>query len=69
MSTKKNIEAIYPLSPMQEGMLFHTLYEPQSALYFEQLSFLLQGTLDIALWQQAWQHVIDRHPALRTAYV
>jgi len=65
----KNIEAIYPLSPMQEGMLFHTLYAPASGVYFEQLSCALAGALDLALFQQAWQHIIDRHPALRTLFV
>ena len=38
--------AIYPLTPMQQGMLFHTLSEPASALYFEQLTCTLTGELD-----------------------
>ena len=33
----RQIEAIYPLSPMQQGMLFHTIYEPQSGVYLQQL--------------------------------
>ena len=39
--TKKDIESIYPLSPTQEGMLFHTLYNPESNTYFDQ--FILLG--------------------------
>ena len=65
----KNIEAIYPLSPMQEGMLFHTLYAPASGVYFEQLNCTLAGALDLAVFQQAWQHIVDRYAALRTLFV
>ena len=64
-----NIEDIYPLSPMQQGMLFHTLYAPRSGLYIEQLSCALQGDLDVLALQQAWQRVLDRHPVLRTLFV
>jgi len=68
MSTN-TIEAIYPLSPMQEGMLFHTLYAPASGVYFEQLTCTLVGALDLALFEQAWQQIIDRHAILRTLFV
>jgi hypothetical protein len=62
----KNVEAIYPLSPMQQGMLFHTLYAPNSGMYFEQLVCTLRGTLDVQAFQTAWQRVVERHPVLRT---
>ncbi|MBN2391913.1 MAG: AMP-binding protein, partial [Anaerolineae bacterium] len=65
----KNIEAIYPLSPMQEGMLFHTLYAPTSGVYFEQLSCTLVGALDLVAFKQAWQQIVDRHAVLRTLFV
>lgn len=65
----KNVEDIYPLSPLQQGMLFHTLYAPRSALYMEQKVCTLVGSLDVSAFQRAWQHVIDRHPALRTAFL
>jgi amino acid adenylation domain-containing protein len=68
MNTPDNIEAIYPLSPMQQGMLFHSLYTPESGVYFEQLCFTLHGDLDVAAFERAWQHLIDRHPALRTVF-
>jgi len=66
---QKNIEAIYPLSPMQQGMLFHTLYAPDSGVYFEQTICTLTGDLDVNAFQEAWQRVVDRHPALRTLFV
>jgi len=65
----KNIETAYPLSPMQQGMLFHTLYAPESGTYFQQLSCTLKGDLNVVAFQQAWQQVVDRHPIWRTAFV
>jgi hypothetical protein len=63
---KEQIEDIYPLSPMQQGMLFHTLYSPESGLYFEQITCVLRGPLDVPAFERAWQQAVDRHPALRT---
>lgn len=68
-SDKRNIESIYPLSPMQQGMLFHSLYAPESGVYFEQFSCVLHGNLNIRAFEQAWQQVVNRHAALRTSFV
>ncbi|MBE2202015.1 MAG: amino acid adenylation domain-containing protein, partial [Anaerolinea sp.] len=68
MSRKKNIENIYPLSPMQQGMVFHNLYAPDSAAYFIQIACTLRGELNIPAFKQAWQTVMERHPILRTAF-
>lgn len=67
--SKKNIEAIYPLSAPQQGMLFETLYAPESGIHVEQLTGVVQGKLDIFAYEQAWQRVIDRHPILRTCFI
>ncbi|KYC42720.1 non-ribosomal peptide synthetase [Scytonema hofmannii PCC 7110] len=64
----KNIEDLYELSPMQQGMLFHTLYAPESELYFEQLICTLSGKLNFPAFQQAWQWVVVRHPVLRSSF-
>ncbi|CAG0936132.1 partial microcystin synthetase protein McyA, partial [Thermoflexales bacterium] len=63
------IEAIYPLSPMQTGMLFHTLYAPESGVYVGQLRCVLAGDLNVSAFKQACQTVISRHPVLRTVFV
>ncbi len=62
------VEDLYPLAPLQQGMLFEGLFAPDSELYFEQLIAELAGPLDAGAFVRAWQAVIDRHPALRTAF-
>src|ERR1051326_919600 len=64
----EKIESIYELSPMQQGMLFHSLRSPQAGIYVEQLSCILRGPLDIAGFRQAWQRVVNRHAVLRTSF-
>jgi amino acid adenylation domain-containing protein len=63
-----NIEDIYPLSPMQQGILFHTLYAARPETYVVQIEWTLRGALDVEAWKRAWQEVFERHPALRTAF-
>ncbi|VEP16804.1 conserved hypothetical protein [Hyella patelloides LEGE 07179] len=64
----KNVEDIYELSPMQQGMLFHTLSASESGVYFEQPNFTIHGSLDTSAFKQAWQKIVDRHPVLRTCF-
>ncbi|HWF87676.1 MAG TPA: condensation domain-containing protein, partial [Pyrinomonadaceae bacterium] len=64
-----NLEDLYELSPMQQGMLFHTLYAPKLGIYFEQSIFTIEGDFDRAAFQRAWQEVVNRHPILRTGFV
>ena len=50
-----DIEDIYPLSPMQKGMLFHTLLTPDTGIYFEQHCWGVRGEIDATLtrWRQS----------------
>jgi len=64
----KNVEDVYPLSPIQEGMLFHALYEPGAGIYVSQIACVFEG-LRAAAFVESWQQVVDRHTALRTAFV
>ncbi|MCP5049409.1 MAG: AMP-binding protein, partial [bacterium] len=63
------IQDLYTLSPMQEGMLFHRLYDHSSSSYFEQISYRLQGDLDIAIVEKSLNELFKRHSILRTAFV
>src|SRR5947208_16751164 len=67
-SGKKSVEAIYPLSPQQQGMLFETLAAPQSGVHVEQLTCHLEGELDRHAFARAWRALLDRHAILRTAF-
>ncbi len=66
---KKDVEAIFPLSHQQKGMLLETLLAPESAIHVEQSVWGFQGELNVALFKQAWQYVIKHHAMLRTAFV
>ena len=68
VSLNGEIEDVYPLSHLQLGILFHNLYNPASNEYVEQFSCELKGGLNLSAFEHAWQRVIERHPALRTAF-
>ncbi|HOE40072.1 MAG TPA: condensation domain-containing protein, partial [Rhodoferax sp.] len=63
----EDVEDIYALSPLQEGMLFHVLREPDAGMYFQQAAFTMTG-LAIPAFERAWQRLVDRHPILRTSF-
>lgn len=63
-----HIEERYPLSPLQQGMLFHSVYAPGSSIYIGQLSFVLEGDLDRDAFAAAWQRAVARHAILRTSF-
>ncbi|WP_263139967.1 non-ribosomal peptide synthetase [Pseudomonas sp. RIT-PI-AD] len=62
------IEDIYPLSPMQQGMLFHSLEDDREGLYINQTSVTVEG-LDVERFSQAWQRTTQRHGILRSAFL
>ncbi|MGH9242045.1 MAG: condensation domain-containing protein, partial [Vicinamibacterales bacterium] len=63
-----NIEDVYELSPMQQGMLFHLLYAPHSGVYNVQNTCVLHGLLDVERFKRVWQRIVDRHSILRTSF-
>jgi amino acid adenylation domain-containing protein len=69
MSKKTNIKNIYPLSPMQEGMLFHARMEETTTAYVEQTVITMQGPLEPDELKRAYQGLIDRYDVLRTVMV
>lgn len=66
----QNVADIYALSPMQQLMLLHvkTSAGPQDVL-FSQIVYRVRGPLDRGAYRRAWEHMVERHPALRTLFV
>ncbi|SDU98657.1 non-ribosomal peptide synthetase [Pseudomonas mucidolens] len=62
------IEDVYPLTPMQEGLLLHTLLEPGTGLYYMQDRYRINSELDPERFALAWKTVIARHEALRASF-
>src|SRR5947209_18096405 len=65
----KNVEDVYPLCPMQEGMMFHTLLTPGTGAYVVHISSRIEGEFDIPAFKRSWQKLLERHPILRSAFL
>jgi hypothetical protein len=65
----EKFEDIYPLTPFQQGVLFHVLDTPSAGMYLNQQRYTLRGQLDVSLFKEALQGVVNRHQILRTAFL
>ncbi len=68
LGSEPGVEDVYPLTPMQEGMHFHSLLAPDSGVYVGQAGYLLEGPLDVHALQRAWQGAVARHESLRASF-
>ena len=68
MSASTAARDIYPLTPLQHGMLFHELYEPEERLYLEQITVPFSGQVHWPAFTAAWQDLAEHHDALRTSF-
>ena len=66
-TTKPKIEAVYPLNPLQQALLFNHRADPGKDDGLIQMRFRLSGPLDRASFQRAWERAFERHPALRAS--
>jgi amino acid adenylation domain-containing protein len=57
-----------PLSPLQEGLLFHCLRRPDLPIYVQNFQLRIEGALDVDALERAWNGVLGRHEAMRTAF-
>ena len=64
-----NVADVYPLTPMQQGMLFHALADPTGSVFVNQMTIRVRGTLDSAALRAASEGLIAKHPILRTAFL
>jgi amino acid adenylation domain-containing protein len=67
MNTELTTES-YPLSPMQQGMLFHNLSAREAGVDLEQIFCRMPESVDVPSFERAWQQVVDRHAIFRTTF-
>lgn len=65
----KNVDDAYPLSPMQHLMLLHAIASAGNGVLLNQVCYDIRGSLDADAFHRAWDAVVARHPALRTAFL
>ncbi|MFI6023947.1 condensation domain-containing protein, partial [Streptomyces sp. NPDC051287] len=67
---RNELEDILPLAPLQEGLLFHALYDEQALdVYTTQMSFLIEGPLNVGNLKASARVVLERHKNLRAAFL
>ncbi|HWM71949.1 MAG TPA: amino acid adenylation domain-containing protein [Steroidobacteraceae bacterium] len=66
---KGTIETILPLTPAQQGLLFHALLAEDSGVDYEQVSCTLHVDLDPADYRRACEAAVARHGVLRTGFL
>jgi non-ribosomal peptide synthase protein (TIGR01720 family) len=64
-----HVRDLYPLAALQEGMLFRSLYEPDSDAYVVCMAMELVGDVDLVRLRRAWELVVERHEVLRTVFL
>ncbi len=69
MFDKSNFKDIYSLSPMQQGMLFHSIMDGASGAYFEQSRLKIMGQIDIKLFERSFNYIIEKYDILRTVFL
>ncbi|QOT00197.1 amino acid adenylation domain-containing protein [Brevibacterium sp. JNUCC-42] len=69
MEKKPEVAKIYPLTPLQEGILFHSIVNNDSGAYFQSLTFSVEDRVDIEIFLKSVNILIERHDILRTAFV
>jgi non-ribosomal peptide synthetase component F len=65
---RENVRDILPLSPMQEGLLYHATDDASPGLYHIQVCYEIDGTLDPLRFSAACDAVVARHDALRAVF-
>jgi len=61
------VEDAYPLTRLQLGMLFHSEYESDTAIYHDVVSYHLKAPLNVQIFRLALENIVARHPVLRTS--
>ncbi|WP_199442871.1 non-ribosomal peptide synthetase [Umezawaea beigongshangensis] len=68
-ASARAVRDVYPLTPTQSGMLFHSLADRARDMYTGHFRVRVDGVADPEALARAWQRVVDHTPALRTSVV
>ncbi|QOT01327.1 amino acid adenylation domain-containing protein [Brevibacterium sp. JNUCC-42] len=68
MQKKDKVKDIYSLSPLQKGMLFHSIKDPQSDAYFEQVTLLLEGDVNPTYLAESIQGLVQKYEMFRSVF-
>jgi amino acid adenylation domain-containing protein len=66
---KYDLEDVYPLSPLQEGMIFHYLLDESADHYFVQACYRVTGALNINVAERSLKAIVNRYDVLRTLFL
>ncbi|UCH95077.1 MAG: amino acid adenylation domain-containing protein, partial [Candidatus Aminicenantes bacterium] len=69
MGTDKKIQCLYPLSPMQSGMLYHAYANRSSPVYFEQSAFVIKGEMDYRVLKHSFNRLVEQYDIFRTNFL
>ncbi|PNK03160.1 non-ribosomal peptide synthetase, partial [Cylindrospermopsis raciborskii S14] len=64
-----DLQDIYPLAPVQEGIIFHANYEIEKDIYLQQVTGQITGDLNVEIFKSAWENCINHYSILRTSYI
>ncbi|MEM7782112.1 MAG: amino acid adenylation domain-containing protein [Planctomycetota bacterium] len=65
----ENVDDVYRLTPIQEGILFHSISEPESGVFVQQIEIDIVGLVKLDFLQKAWSELVENHSVLRTMFV
>ncbi|MCP4152429.1 MAG: hypothetical protein GY757_32120, partial [bacterium] len=69
LGKETEINRIYPLSPMQKGMLFHYIAGKKTGAYFEQTLFSITGELEVPQLKESFKQLTERYDIFRTVFI
>ncbi|GGD98654.1 non-ribosomal peptide synthetase [Paenibacillus nasutitermitis] len=67
-SRYRNMEDAFTLSPVQQSMIFHHVYSPDSSVTVEQTVYTIKSALNIEAFRRVWQTILSRYESLRASY-
>ncbi|MBD0260732.1 MAG: non-ribosomal peptide synthetase, partial [Cytophagales bacterium] len=68
LTARHAVEDVYPLSPTQQGILYHFLLDQTSSAYWVETSFRMLGQFDAETFRQSFNVLVSRHAILRTFF-